>query len=128
MREIKFRAWDKSDKKMYFEDFMALSLDGDRYVYNDEVWWTDYAIDTYDRLEDVILMQYTGLKDKNGVEIYEGDIVVHSFSGRIIDKVTFEYGMFYAANKDLYWYAIHNGCEVIGNIWENPELLKEKRD
>jgi len=71
-------------------------------------------------------MQYTGLKDKNGKEIYEGDIV--KIEGFINHVVGFEDGAFRWMNVGPYLPIAERiserECEVIGNIYENPELLK----
>lgn len=77
-------------------------------------------------LNEVELMQYTGLKDKNGVEIYEGDIVRHATDEGVY-KIIFEDGGFYVKNLFEYDFQTINEypLEVIGNIYENPELLKE---
>ena len=103
MREIKFRAWDNVDymsKPFTLED-----------VRNRNVEFTD----------DVIIMQYTGLQDKNGKEIYDGD-VVRSDRHRTVCKIVFQYGAF-RFDLGTKKYAVEIECEVIGNIYENPELL-----
>ena len=66
--------------------------------------------------------QYTGLLDKNGKKIYEGDIL-QSDKG-FVGKVYFEDAQWFGA-KDYLGYAVEHGVEVIGNIYENSELLKE---
>ena len=66
MREIKFRAWDTTEEKMWYKD-------EDFPTYLNEFRFNDYIKQL--QKDDVVLMQYTGLKDKNGVEIYEGDVV-----------------------------------------------------
>lgn len=104
MREIKFRAWDKEQKKML----------------DDVSTWTD---DFTGML--IALMQYTGLKDKNGKEIYEGDIV--KYKNDKPDKVIFENGGFMTSRfyhrTPNNWKILLDELEVIGNIYENPELL-----
>ena len=120
MREIKFRAWD--GEKMFVPGGLK-----------NPVNFTD----------NVVHMQYTGLKDVNGKEIYEGDIVKNKYNklelvkwGYFVESVNFnEY-----SNQNYGWYVgqdsqyedfeqIHNGMwEVIGNIYENPELIKKEND
>lgn len=69
----------------------------------------------------VSLMQYTGLKDKNGVEIYEGDVVQ---SGTLRGVIEFNHGTFGLRTSLSTWYGVGTleDCEVIGNIYENPDL------
>jgi len=79
-----------------------------------------------------IYMQYTGLKDCRGVEIYEGDILGNGKNNKNIYEVTFEDGCFdntLIFEDESYEY-FHNSyqLEVIGNIYENPELIQTKGD
>lgn len=115
MREIKFRAWDKSNKEMFNVEIIDFQK---RQVYKDTV--------SYCKFENIELMQYTGLKDMREKEIYEGDILFESF-GEEYFKVVFEDGSFRLETGEcslpLKEYA--HICEVVGNIYKNPELLGE---
>lgn len=82
-----------------------------------------------DKLQDGVLLQYTGLKDTNGKEIYEGDIIEILSWRKERFKVVFESGMFRAVRGEskvsLATFKGEVGCEVIGNIYENLELLDD---
>ena len=120
-REIKFRAWDESISRIR----KVSSINWfDEYIYVDE---TPSGTCSKLLIEGTPLMQYTGLKDKNGKEIYEDDIVrVKSFSEPIM-WIRFDRGAFYLASKDKEEIAdikyVERG-EIIGNIYSNPELIK----
>lgn len=129
MREIKFRAWVK-DKKAIFEVVLI------NYVTKKVTYLLErvgHLLNIrHEKFNDIELMQYTGLKDKNNKEIYEGDILFESFGERYY-KVVFENGSFRAEFKgDFEWHhfdlidVVIQGCEVVGNIYENPELMEER--
>lgn len=153
-REIKFRIWDNKYKYMNYKVLVgiygdwekvkddknytacAMWIEPDKVDYKCEPHWTHF--EPYHK--DIHLMQYTGLKDKNGVEIYEGDICK---GNEISDKDdlfiikygkyktsdwkekyisnTYQYGWFaeYIKTKDQVHLVTPNGIEVIGNIYEN---------
>ena len=111
MRTIKFRAWKQSQKAMFYpvETINIIDLPQVMLEKGDD-----------------ILMQFTGLLDKNGKEIYEGDIIKDQWSERY--TVTFEDGCFYGkykdreADADINIFHEESIIEVIGNVHENPEL------
>ena len=128
MREIKFRAWDGEIEEMLdWDKFFNLDI---AQVFESEGSWGIYP------------MQYTGLKDKNGTEIYDGDYIRYSMrtiNGSIYTHVcrvfqhesgTWRIEGYHEDNHSYETkgtvYAAHLICEVIGNIYENPELLKEE--
>ena len=128
MREIKFRAWDKANKEMLdIEDLLWDDCTREFLIRTTK--YSDY-FDT----EDMILMQYTGLKDKNGKEIYEGDIFKIKYNKKDF-MVWVEYSEKYAQfitrceenilNDEPLGDLNEKHIEVIGNIYDNPELIKE---
>lgn len=108
-REIKFRGWDNLNKKMYevfsfCKDYIKIVTEniGD-------------GVSKYD-IERFEIMQYTGLKDKHGKEIYEGDIVRIVTGYEYVVELTW-YSLGYSK---AYGYSYEPNCIVIGNIYENP--------
>lgn len=126
MREIKFRCWfDASSYELEGVDFGKSRMMSWEDINNDEDSLDNYFEESIRGMSS--LMQYTGLKDKNGVEVFEGDVYHHGDIG-ILYKVIFQDGQFLGnqiGNKSTagldYWL---DRTEVIGNIYENPELLK----
>ena len=131
MRIIKFRAWDKDNKKMLFE----LDLVGRITFYNG----LKMIGDSYEPL-----MQFTGLTDKNGKEIYEGDIVKNTRHNNQLIEIFWEgcitgdenninginyinWGGWYfkklPKDKEMTMATYKNDIEVVGNIYENPDLM-----
>ncbi|MEC5150883.1 YopX family protein [Cryobacterium sp. GrIS_2_6] len=110
-REIKFRAWDGETMRLLDQMYVGVGQIGFSYTH-----YVDLGDMDHERTE---LMQYTGLKDKNGMEIYEGDILENRLGEQF--PVTFTLGAF-RTNKNMTLGDFD--CEVIGNIYESPELLE----
>lgn len=132
MRQIKFRAWDKKNKKIIhvlkldflFESETGILAEG----YSDKEY--DYKIFP----ENLELMQYTSLKDKEGIECWEGDLRL--YEGKLFKVVNdgwrfrFERNMYeFGENLDV---LVDEDSvylsKYLGNIYENPELLEEKKE
>lgn len=126
-REIKFRAWD-----------------GERLRNVGAIGWIDEELDYISTSkysgevdEDIVIMQYTGLKDKYGIEIFEGDVLAFE-DDEFKWIVKYEYDSFFAVGGEHYrgeglmefydWHEKRLDVVVRGNIYENPELLKENTD
>lgn len=125
MREIKFRVWDTKSESMEHEIAIGKGYGEDSYILFLGIGET-FIID-----EDIVkVMQYTGLKDKNGIEIYEGDIIKTSEGVFVVEYLNSAFGLV-KPSGDFYEY-ICNLCimggkvfEIIGNKYENPELLEQ---
>ena len=119
MRTIKFRAWDKKKNKMCYDVSISGALGG---------YWSDNLIK--DEWHEEGLMQFTGLKDKNGKEIYEGEIVKNRRTRKNYEVVWSEghYEIRLRSKRNSTYIAIPiwYKLEVVGNKFENPELLKNE--
>jgi len=147
MRQIKFRAWDKINRKMYESKSVDMETGG----WCVDIDYTNNCERTGD--EKLVQMQFTGLKDKNGKEIYEGDILKtplkpvfgpYDYDKNICAEVFWRepevdegigFGYRDTQHKGRYddYYSlfdlvqIKGGVEIIGSIHENPELLEKQQ-
>jgi uncharacterized phage protein (TIGR01671 family) len=140
MREILFRAWDRNKKMMEkVVDIQMLSP----YVYTNvivefkehgRIINDNHLVGGTDGCDTAILMQYTGLKDKNGKKIFEGDILGYKRlgTGKVIATGVVEFseeGRYAIRDFDLNLdMVVDAGNFVIGNIYENPDAFKEVND
>ncbi|EGO7913678.1 YopX family protein [Enterococcus faecalis] len=126
----KFRAWDKRENTM--RDVAVLHFTKGGKVNSIEYWKTPSELKSY-HVRNLVLMQSTGLKDKNGVDVYQGDII-RCTRGCPHEVIWLEEygGAFFGGMPAWYLSGLKKGYawtgeeEVIGNIYENPELLEEK--
>ena len=121
-REIKFRSYSSHNHKMYPVSNIEWDIDGRIWVTADD---GKNGIELID--EEAHLMPYTGLHDKNGREIYESDIVKNE-RGKVMEVLYDPRSAAFGVG-DYYFGTIGSGkiLEVIGNIFENPELLEGKQ-
>lgn len=131
MREIKFRMWHKNIKQMY--DVGVINLQQGLVFMKNYLSYTQSSF----AIEEVELMQYTGLKDENGKEVYEGDILEKIYTD-YNDKEFFR-EKYLVQNNICGWelrnlkkpkshrsFQLLKKCKIIGNIYKNPELLEDK--
>lgn len=125
-----FRAWDTTNKEMFKDTFSIIESGQVVVVEQEDVMCPpDYVF-----VDNLVIMQSTGIKDKNGKEVFEGDILDYngrkalvrwhgsyaSFIYRFVDELQ---------KRNAEWkplYLAYMKCEIIGNIYENPELLEVK--
>ena len=133
MRKLAFRAWDKKNKG-FIAGFNMVNFHS---YYNKGLEPHVYRYDVEWKLSDIELMQFTGLKDKNGKEIYESDLLMCEEGIRYKLEWEEQYGgyrVYFWEGKDWDWdeqiddmydYQTKRiSLEIIGNLYENPELLK----
>lgn len=129
-RQIKFRAFVPYLNEMIQPCYAEIYQDGTFNVGRTPIW----AETINDKNDDIVLMQYTGLKSKSGAEIYEGDVCTKMISPDENNRaprelyrgeIVYHYGGF-CLSVDGYYYPIsrqHGVIDVLGNIFEHPELL-----
>ena len=122
---LRFRAWLKKEQKMDNEIDHISWIEDELYCIGDGITYMVSA-------EDLVLMQSTGLKDKNGKEIFEGDIVKMAkdvYSEPTYYEVVRHRGGAYRLESKQHGCELwlrHTDCEVVGNVYENPELLEDE--
>ena len=121
----KFRAWNKIREEMIDDCDLAITSDGS--ILAGDLNYDEESGMLADVTDNVVIMMSTRLKDKNGVEIYVGDIIRGSYNTNIIgyDIVTIEVKEDLLKGFELDQFDL-NDTEVLGNIYENPELLEDK--
>ncbi|MFS1030200.1 YopX family protein [Enterococcus casseliflavus] len=127
----KFRCWDERVglTEVVSIDFFRKKIKINHWEYGDSNFFP---------LDEVVLMQSTGLKDKNGVEIFEGDILVNQYgnvgyvaylqqeAGFVVVKKKSDYRLGHRNTGESY--DVTTNHEVIGNFWENPNLLEQANE
>jgi hypothetical protein len=142
MRKIAFRAWDKKNKEMVYDFWIGSREAMIRNVEQQDI--EGHSVTLGEPIKDYELMQFTGLLDRNGIKIYEGEILEHpdycnmALEGNLTSAV--EWGQ--TGDSDGYVHGIHfewvvggntladvyQESKVIGNIYENQELLEGERN
>lgn len=138
-RVIKFRVWDSKEKKWLlgyeYPNLGGFSMKGEIMLFGQyQKMLSSFRLEDWD---DIIIMQFTGLKDRNGKETYEGDLAM--IDGNICEV---KFGVFFTCGWEfnivnkLGRYPFHSLCntfndtgckdfDIIGNIYENPDLIKK---
>ena len=124
---FKFRVWHKPLKQMHYNDFIVTATGYMAKIYQQDDYMMKFNQEDLEFDKQCILMQCTGLKDKNGKLIYEGDIVKHSKSNQQYKVQWNDKGFWQLDDNAMARSAkfLEENYEVIGNIYENPELLED---
>jgi uncharacterized phage protein (TIGR01671 family) len=122
-REIKFRAWDIKHKKFIDLNGFEVAFKNCLNVGSITQIFEQGKLISFNP-DEIDLLQFTGLKDKNGKEIYEGDIIKWEWVSENIELVEFRDGAFCPFGWNHNAFQNLNLIEVIGNIYESPNLLK----
>lgn len=131
---LRFRVWIKTEKRMIeIDDLLDIDYENEvvttQQVYFENGLPDDRDLDNF-VFEEIELMQSTGLKDKNGKEIFEGDVVKMAkdvYSEPTYYEVVRHYGGAYRLESKQHGCELwlrHTGCEVVGNVYENKELME----
>lgn len=120
MTNLNFRAWLKDENKMVEVKSLHLSTRKIMYGYSNSPHSYGNTTKSFD---DVVLMQSTGLKDENDIEIYENDIL-YDLDGYVIGVVKYVEGVYRCGDYNLA--IIYDKCHVAGNIYENKELMESE--
>lgn len=125
--KLKFRAWDKHDKKMYKIDVLNLC--------EDEVEMLEKRVDEVRGFKAVDIMQSTGMLDKDGSEVFEGDIIKPvgfaswigsvEYSPEIATFILKDHNNDFLRDGPVFLSQFGDGLKVLGNIYENPEILEK---
>lgn len=130
----RFRAWNKATKEMYgADDIIAINFEEKEIcvqtIYFEQGLPDSRDLDYYD-FDDIVLMQSTGMRDKNDREIFEGDVVKMAknvYSEPTCYEVVRHRGGAYRLESEEHGCELwlrHTDCDIAGNIYENPELLE----
>lgn len=123
--EIKFRVWHKTEKRFLLDGEFVIDAQGGVYYLWANGGFRTLSQDSY--TDDVVIQQFTGVLDKSGAEIYEGDILEFTDGiNKFPSPITFEIGCsgytFESKFYHLFWYPYEK--TVVGNVFENPKSLK----
>lgn len=134
MRELKFRVWDEKYKRfvkgdLFFEQEAQGTFEPDCYHDEEgEIHCMKFSQRKLDRYHGYVIQQYTGLQDKNGIDIYEGDLLKWHEGDHELSEVVFQNGSFFVkgVNWGALWYVgdYNDSYEIVGNVFDTPELLK----
>ena len=127
-RKIKFRAWNSEDEVMFYsreDDFTYMEADRPDKKFGVIMQGAlGYIAKGYP------IMQFTGLHDRNGMQIYEGDILKYDHKAGVIREVKFELGCFMACNEytDEFLSSVNSSSVIIGDIYTTPHLINNQAE